>query len=483
MELFLIDAIAPFFRGVEGRRINWSKIPFSHLPLAPEQAPEREGRFAQIKQDMEVFCRRVVGLGYNAITLDDLAHLAESDLYEPEVQEQITICRGLFRDLFKIARHHGLDIYITMDVVSFTPKLRRHVGVDSDAIVPFLKKLITQFFENFPEVAGLIFRIGESDGQDVAPPFRSELVLRTAREVNAFLCSILPVFEKHDRHLILRTWTVGAHRVGDLIWHRDTFRKAFESIDSPKLILSMKYGESDFFRYLPLNSNFFRTNHLKIVELQTRREYEGCGEYPSFIGADYEQVARQLEGARNVIGISVWCQTGGWTPFRRLAFLPPDDTHTQAIWTEINTAVTLRIFKDRASVEEAVRKTVPKISRIAEATWPEILELLRLSEEAVKELLYIEEFARQKLFFRRVRIPPLLVVYWHNVFVNHSAKKILKHFVSDPEAALHQSEAALRKIDKMVLLAEQCDLPVDDIIYMRDTPSHGATTSSPTTRL
>ena len=98
-----------------------------------------------------------------------------------------------------------------------------------------------------------------------------------------------------NRHLILRTWTVGAYPVGDCIWHPQTLARCLEGISSPAFILSMKYGESDFFRYLPLNPQFFATKVQKMIELQARREYEGCGEYPSFIGGDCEHYARQLK--------------------------------------------------------------------------------------------------------------------------------------------------------------------------------------------
>lgn len=33
MELFIIDGIAPFFRGCDQDVINWSKAPFAHLEL------------------------------------------------------------------------------------------------------------------------------------------------------------------------------------------------------------------------------------------------------------------------------------------------------------------------------------------------------------------------------------------------------------------------------------------------------------------
>ena len=70
MELFLIDAIGPFFRGYVRSRVNWSKIPFMHLVDA---SPED---WLAIEGELRGFARQVSAQGYNAVTLDDLAHLA-----------------------------------------------------------------------------------------------------------------------------------------------------------------------------------------------------------------------------------------------------------------------------------------------------------------------------------------------------------------------------------------------------------------------
>jgi hypothetical protein len=231
-------------------------------------------------------------------------------------------------------------------------------------------------------------------------------------------------------------------------------------LESESLVVSMKYGESDFFRYLPLNKNFFRTKVKKIIELQTRREYEGCGEYPSFVGWEYERYVSELRQNESVIGCMVWCQTGGWVPFRRLAFLD-----TEALWIDLNTFVTIQVMKG-SLVESAVRAFAN------ERGLPDagaLLELLRLSDEVVRELLYTEEFARQKLFFRRVRIPPQLQVYWGNIFINHSIKKLLTHFVKEPENALRAAARCLDRLDHMLALAPQAGVPVEDIQFMRDT--------------
>jgi len=454
MELFLIDAIGPFFRGYGKSTVNWSKIPFPDLIGAGEE------RWAQIETDLRRLAGEVTAMGYNAVTLDDLAHLAPHPLHEPEIAEQIAEFRKRFRRLFDILRgEFRLKIYLTTDVLPMTPAVEAAIGKDAQAIDAYYRELVRTVLDDFPQLEGLILRIGESDGNDVTDPIRTRLHLTTPKETNRLLLRLLPEFEKRDKHLILRTWTVGAHRIGDLIWHSGTLEETLKDISSPNFIVSMKHGESDFFRYLPLNRAFFRIRQKKIIEMQARREYEGAGEYPSFIGRDCERFARELAMAENVIGMSVWCQTGGWHRFRRLAFLEEDG---RDIWIRLNTVAAIGVFKHKMAVEEIIGDLFGNERALA------VLELLQHADMVIHELLYIEEFGRQKLFFRRVRIPPLLHTYWDSIFINHGAKKILSHFVRDPERALRAGESAAELFPRMEHLAREAGLPADDIEHMGD---------------
>ena len=128
--------------------------------------------------------------------------------------------------------------------------------------------------------------------------------------------------------------------------------------------------------------------------------------------------------------------------------------------------MTLRVFKHGELVEQAVRTCAEQIGR---ANWQAMLELLRLSDEVITELLYISDFAEENLYFRRIRIPPLLVVYWNNIFINSSVRGILRHFVRDHDVAVREGHQALRKIERMKELAKEADLPVEDIEYMWST--------------
>lgn len=459
MDLFLIDGIGPFFRHHPRIRANWSKIPFSHLE---ENGALPALRWAQIQEDFARFCDRVGRVGYNAVTLDDVAHVMECAAYPDPLRRKLDAYRAEYRRLFATARAHGLQVFLTTDIQFYNETIERLVGRSIGGVTQFLRDGMEAVFRDYPELSGVITRIGESDGKDVHGDFRSQLVIRQPRHARSVLQGLLPVFEAQKRLLIFRTWSVGAYRIGDLIWNRDTFDATFSGLESPSLVVSMKYGESDFFRYLPLNRHFFRSRHAKIVELQTRREYEGCGEYPSFVGGDYAAYRDALRAAPNMKGIMVWCQTGGWAPFHRLSYLEP-----AGVWNEINTEVTLHLFRDGLSVEGAVRRVFAQ--RMGEGRWDLFLEFLQRSEQVIKQLLYVREFAQRKLFFRRLRVPPLLTVHWDQVLITAYIRKLLRCFVVEPNRALAEADEAMDSMARMETLALQLGLPAQDVAFERET--------------
>lgn len=458
MDLFIIDGIAPFFRGCEEKTINWSKVPFSHLEQEDGLDPER---CMQIHSDFKVFCRKATEAGYNAITLDDLAHCCVFPFYPESLKSKIKAYRQLFRKLFDTAADYGMQVFITTDLMFFNKAIDRNIASKDSALRRFAAHACRQLFEIFPDTRGIVFRIGEADGMDVEGDFHSRLVIRRPSQARKMIQALLPVFEQFDRLLIFRTWSVGVGRVGDVIWNPDTFDKVFQGMESEHLIVSMKYGQSDFFRFLPLNRLFFRGSHRKLIELQARREYEGFGEFPSFIGGDYEKIRNQLVG-QNIAGISVWCQTGGWSGFRRLTWL--DDN---AVWNEINAFVTVRLFRDGITAAQAIQEYYRQ--HFPDSHWRPLQELLRLSDEVIKELLYIEDFASRRIFFRRLRVPPLVTVYWRHIVANHFMRKFMRCYVSDGWKTTEQGFHALGKIKRMEELAIRLGLPSGDFQFQYDT--------------
>lgn len=460
MDLFLIDGISPFFKGYRtGKRINWSKIPFEHLEKdgLPDTA-----RLEGITEDFDRFTQRASEMGYNAVTLDDVAHMMPHSEYEEAVNDKLRVYARWYREWIEIARRRGLRVYITTDFMFYTHKSEKNIGRGFNRAVAWFRRLLSEFFDAYPEVEGVILRIGESDGKDVEGDFISRLVVRTPRQARTLVQRLLPVFEERGRMLVYRLWSVGAYRIGDLIWNRETLRKVFGGVESDQLILSIKYGESDFFRYLPLNKQFFRTPHQKIIELQARREYEGCGEFPSYVGIDYQAYRENLIGVEGLVGISVWCQTGGWTRFRRLTFV-----ENSSVWNEINTWVSIRIFQDNMSSTEALQAYADRYLQTTQGL--ALQDLMTLSDRVIKQLFYIDEYARRKLFFRRVRLPSTLSVYWDRILILHPVRKFLRCLVENGEAKVAQGDRALKEVETMKTLAQKHDLPPDGLELMEDT--------------
>ncbi|MGJ8723999.1 MAG: hypothetical protein ACSHYB_05540 [Roseibacillus sp.] len=458
-KLFLIDAIAPFFRGYLKRRINWSKIPFDHLKA---DGLEAEAQWEMIERESEHFARRVGELGYNAVTLDDLAHLSVHHWFEEEVRKRNGRLGERVRRVMRFHLDRGLRVFVTSDVICTSAAIDERVGNSREAIEEWYGEMIRGFFEDFPEVSGLVLRIGESDGLDVKDAIRSRLHVRTARDARVLLQRLLPLFEELGKTLILRTWTVGAHPIGDLIWHRDRVAQVVKGVRSNALILSFKHGDSDFFRYLPLSEVLAKTKQAKIIEFQGRREYEGAGEYPSFIGWDCEEFQRELAGDESLVGFSMWCQTGGWHGFRRRPFVSEQATDEE-VWIVLNCVSAIGSFRHGWTSEESIRLYMGDLR--AEAA----IKLLRLSETVIRRLLYIPSFACKEMFFRRVRVPPLFHVYWDCIFCTSSVRKLMRYFVPDHEAALRDAGEILPLFDEMKALAREAELPVGDIEFMQDT--------------
>ena len=85
-----------------------------------------------------------------------------------------------------------------------------------------------------------------------------------------------------------------------------------DGIDSPALVVSTKYTLGDFYSHLPLNETLLSGSQRRIVEFQSRREFESYGAFPNDLGAEYQDALQRLLAANpRIEGVWVWTQDGG----------------------------------------------------------------------------------------------------------------------------------------------------------------------------
>lgn len=447
--LRLTDCLAPFFAGLSPaavETVNWSKAPFTAIESGRLGDAEWERRFIA---EADRYLTAVASQGYTAITIDDLAHLVSWPRYREELRQSLQAWRRLYCQLFGLAHARGLDIFVTSDFVFSNPAIDiylREMGLTAE---DFFVATLERALEDFPNIAGLVLRVGESDGVDVEGRFVSRLQVRRPSEARRLLTRLLPMFERREKTLIFRTWTLGAYPIGDLIWNPRTWDAVFAGIDSPSLVVSLKYGDADFFRFLPLNPLFFRGPQRKLIELQCRREYEGMGEYPAFIGWQYERYLNELvAGNANLAGIYA-INAGGWASFGKLPYCGEG-----SFWCEVNAAVVADLARG-LTAEASVRRFC-EASGIAEVE--RFLELLRLSDEALADGLYIRELAERPLYFRRVRIPPLTWVFWQYVSTGGLVSLVHRCLVRNTLRAVAEGHRAVAAVARMLALARQIGL-------------------------
>ncbi len=461
-DLYIIDGVAPFFAPfIDGSRQNWSKAPLSRLP---EHGTISVGRMKQICDEVDCYCQAVAAIGYNAITFDDLAHLTLFDFYPYLLSRMVHAYQKLFRKVFAIAQKYGLKIFITTDLMFLNEHITTRVaGRKRDQRLRALfVEALERLFDLFPEVNGIVTRIGEADGHDVDAMFISELQIRTPRQCNQWLKEALKSCENRNKLLIFRTWGLGAYRIGDLIWNEKTEQAAFSGINSPAFIVSRKFGGADFFRFLPLNERILNSSQAQIIELQARREYEGFGVFPAYVGRQYEQFRDSLKSCSSLRGICVWCNTGGWSHFDRLSFLPGSSP-----WNELNTVAAYRLFSSEQTAEQI-------LTSFCQQRWPEnetarLTEMVSLFDQLIDELWYFRPFAEKSLWFRRLRVPPLLWIFWDTIIVNRALRLVVRTYVDEPEAVKSRDRQQREQIRSLRKLIRDCGVEQEGLILGADT--------------
>lgn len=408
MKLFIIDALGPFIFQ-DNIPHNWSKVPFEFY--------EKVGLHnykSKIKKQFSTFIKRIKKEGFTAISIDDLAHMVNLAIYSENKKRIVSEWINLYKELFDIAQKHNIAIYVNTDIMFFSKETHNFAHNSDKNTLLILKHVLIKLFEDY-SISGVISRIGEADGVDVKSTFRSKITIKKIAQARRYLKTLLPIFEKYNKTWIFRTWTIGIGEIGDLMWNTKTAKKMLKGISNDSLILSIKYGNADFFRNLELSNLFKLKGIKKIIELQAKREYDSFGELPYYTGFEYEKYYQQVKHDPEVIGILLWCQTGGWIKTNRVTFL-----QNSSPFVELNAISTINIFKGKNPKQE--------INTFFKNT--SALNFIQKYNELSNKIMYPEKASTK--YFKKIYIPPLVWVFWNNITINSFMSTVIKVIYKKP---------------------------------------------------
>ncbi|MEI7055875.1 hypothetical protein WBG06_08680, partial [Nocardioides sp. CCNWLW239] len=320
--------------------------------------------------------------------------------------------REHFGPMWKYAHDAGMKVYLLTDMLALSTPLQGYLdehglSAEDPALWEIYAAGLEELFAEMPYVDGLMIRIGEG-GEIYQLPgwdYRSEIAVTTPTGVKAMLDAFTSVAEKLDREIIFRTWSVGVGAVGDLHTNPASYEEVLGEVHSDALIVSTKHVAGDFYSFLPLNPTLETGGHRRIVEMQSRREFEGFGALPNDLAPAYSAALTRLTEANpNIEGVWSWSQDGG--PIHagpRTLYL------REGFWQlwDLNAYAASRLAWDTsADPGEITADWARETFSSDPATVRAIGEAMALSRDAVLDGLYIEPFAENQVRALGLEIPP-----------------------------------------------------------------------------
>lgn len=474
---------------------NYSHASDAFAAVVQPEAPYiDQTALAAAYEDFDGFLRHSLANGINAVafpgfveyvTFDDVpggAVYAEGD----DHRDKALALREAFAPFWERADELGVKVFLRTDMLALTGPLERYL-VDRfgslDTENPDFWNVyaagLDELYDAVPALDGVLVRIGEAGPvYDVGGwDYYSALEVTTVDAVRTMLGALTAQAEASDREVIFRTWSVGVGAVGDMHTNDASYEAVLDGIDSPALIVSTKYTLGDFYTWLPLNHTLEQGAQRRIVEFQSRREFENFGAFPNDLGPQYQAALQQLLAANDRIeGVWVWTQDGGpWRAGPMSLYLK------SGFWQlyELNTQLAAALAQDPATdVAEVTTDWARQWFSDDPATVQAIAEAMTLSRDAIAQGMYIEQFADQRVFAIGLEPPPMMWIFEWDILTGDSAVlDVLYAIVRDSaieagtdgvDAAIADGAQAVAAVEKMQELVTGTDAATWHSADMRD---------------
>lgn len=423
-----------------------------------------EAALAEDYADWSDFLEHALALGYNAVAWPgflEYVTFADAGVYpdgDPHIARAEAL-RDAFTPFWDRAAELGVAVYLRTDMLSLTPALQSYFEKrfgSADTTNPELWQVyadgLDELYAAAPALSGILLRIGEAGSIYELPgwDYYSALSVRSADAVRAMLEAFTAQAEASDREVIFRTWSVGIGAVGDMHTDAASYAAVLDGIDSPSLIVSTKYTLGDFYSWLPLNDTLARGDQRRIVEFQSRREFEASGAFPNDLGPQFQTAMQALlAGNPRIEGIWTWAQDGGpWRAGPMILYLQ------SGFWqlSELNTQVAAAIARDPGVDVGAV--TVDWARRWFSddpTTVQAIADSMALSRDAIREGLYLPAFAERRVFALGLEPPPSMWIFEWDILTGDAATlDVIYSIVKDDlEATIGAGEDAVATARRM----------------------------------
>ena len=400
----------------------------------PEPPYVDRAALADARASLLAYAHHVLAQGYNAVTvpgfLDYVTFAAVPEVYadDPEYVARATAVREAFGPIWAELDDLGLDVYLRTDMLSLSEPLERYLDdrFDLDTTDPELwdvyEAALDEVWSELPQLSGIVLRIGEGGSIYNTPglSYYSEISVTTAPAVRAMLDAFTGAAERSDTDVVFRTWSVGVGAVGDMHTDPASYDEVLAGVDSPRLVVSTKYSLGDFYSWLPLNDTLEQGTQRRIVELQSRREFESFGSVPNDLGVLHQLALQRFVAANpHVEGIWTWTQDGG--PWRAG---PMSLLLTTGFWQlyDLNSESAARLARDPdTDPAELTADWVRRWLSTDPDTVAKVTQAMSYSREVVTHGQYVPQFAAVRAFALGLEPPPQMLLFEWDILTGDSA--------------------------------------------------------------
>jgi hypothetical protein len=299
------------------------------------------------------------GFNGKVFYLFESAHLAvDWDVFDTNIlavgtpdRAWVDAKRTEVNEKYTAAKAAGLGVYCMSDLILFPKRLVSLYGltdtfgnINNPSTELWLRRQLNLMFTQFPQLDGIVVRIGETYLQD-APYHQGKIDNAGSTNTIVPLMNVLrdEVCVKLGKQVIFRTWN-------SFDVNLTTFLAVSAAVEPhPQLIWSIKHVEGDFHRGNNFSKVMGQGRHEFIVEVQCAREYEGKGAHPEYVANGViegfeEHLAtmptNQIRSLRDLYqqspllcGVWTWSRGGGWEgPYLKNELWPDLNTWVMAQW-------------------------------------------------------------------------------------------------------------------------------------------------------